>query len=160
MEVNGTKSAMCDRPFTLHLLCTITKASDQISSAIFKTCYNCCGILDEVVWSKKIIIENVIKWLVKLDVFLGAVDCSIITKWKKHATIHTEIATTEQEGQLSEKWSSSQNSLDEMEETVDVWTISQRVTRLPFMCECYKKATIEEGQHEVTQFTRRHDSTF
>jgi len=47
-----------------------------------------------------------------------------------------------------------------MEETVDVWTISQRVRDLASMCEWLEGSHCCEGQHEVTQFTRRHMTSF
>ncbi len=66
---------------------------------------------------------------------------------KMEKTCHNPYwnCTTEQEGQLSEKWSSSQNSLDEMEETVDVWTISQRVTRCPLCVSAIRKPLLRKA---------------
>lgn len=98
--------------------------------------------------------------MVKLDVFLGAMDHSIITKWKKHATIHTETAQLNKKGNCQR---SDQAARTLWMKWKKLWMSGQSLSAsqiCPLCVSGYKKATIEEGQHEVTQFTRRHDSTF
>lgn len=75
---------------------------------------------------------------------------------KKHATIHTETAQLNKKGNCQR---SDQGARTLWMKWKKLWMSGQSlsVSQIWLLCVSgFKEATIKEGQHEVTQFTRRH----